>query len=466
MFVVDNSNPVPLYWQLYHQCKTKILSGELKAGAKIPSSRKLSYDLGISRNTVEVAYAQLHSEGYLISKPRSGYYVESLDFALQPGVREEVSQKPDYRQPLHEEVIYDFRYGRLHPQDMPVAQWQRLMNRCFRECREQLGRYGQSWGEPGLRQEIEKYLRIYRGVNCNADQILIGPGTQYFLNIICQLFARQSLSIAMEEPGYFGARTVFENLGIKTFPAGLDQQGIKIEEVAATGANLVYITPSHQFPTGTIMTAARRLQLIEWAVKQDAMIIEDDYSCHLRYNVKPVQSLQSLASDRVIYLGCCAKFLFPSIRLSYMVLPEAIVDIFHKKFAGFATLVPFIIQRTAELLMQEGYWESYLRKTVRRQKKKHDILIHSLKQEFGDRIILSGTNAGLHLLLQTTWPVSEGELLKKAEEKGVKVYSAAKHWATPCNDGCGRILLGYGGLKPEDITHAVHLLRQAWLNSE
>ncbi len=466
MFVLDSGNSAPLYWQLYNQCKDKILNGELKTGVKVPSSRKLSYDLGVSRNTVEVAYAQLYSEGYLVSKPRSGYYVESLDTAVRSGGRLAVQQETDYEEPSPKTILYDFRYGRLHPQDMPAAQWQKLMNRCFREYREQLGYYGQPFGEPGLKQEIEKYLLTYRGVNCHNRQILIGAGTQYFLGIICQLLALQSSGIAMEEPGYFGARTIFENLGLKTFPVGLDQHGINIEQLEATGAKAVYITPSHQFPTGIVMPVLRRLQLIEWAVRNDAIIIEDDYSCHLRYNVKPIQSLQSLANDRVIYLGCCAKFLFPSIRLSYMVLPENFSSMFQKKFSGFASSVPFIIQKTAEMFMREGYWDSYLRKTVRQQKKKHDLLVRSLKREFGERLLLSGMHAGLHLLLQTAWPVSEDELITRAEQAGVKVYSATRHWAIPCNDGYGRILLGYGGLKPEDIAQAVSLLRQSWLSSD
>ena len=464
MFILDNQSLKPLYAQLYQQVKDKILAGNLKHGTKLPSSRRLSEDLQISRNTVDMAYQQLASEGFLLNKPKSGYYIGDLDISLIPLVQELEQEKPKTEELRKENFTYDFRYGNLVPNDQLISKWQRLTNHCLREYRSQLADYLNITGERGLRKEIMKYLQDYRGVKCSLDQIIIGAGTQYSISLICQLLLNETATIAIEEPGFLWAYKVFQNYNFSIHPIELDDFGLKVEQLKAIDTKTVYVTPSHQFPTGKIMPISRRLELVEWAMSQNRLIIEDDYSCHLRYNIKPIPSLQSLCPAQVIYLGSVSKFLFPSIRVSYLVLPEHLLTRFHEMFNGLPSVVPFLTQKTLELFMKEGNWDSYLRKTTRHYKKKHDILIESLKKEFGDIISISGTGAGLHFLIQVKWPMKEEELIARAAQVGVNILPSSKLWFGKEDEIYGSILLGFGGIEAEVIPKAIQLLRQAWLS--
>lgn len=463
MFILDSQSLKPLYAQLYLQIKDKILAGDFKHGTKLTSSRKLSEELQISRNTVDMAYQQLASEGYLFSKPKSGYYVGDLDISLVPLVQKLEQEKPKKEKFVSKNFTYDFRYGNLVPNEQLISKWQRLTNYCLREYRSQFADYLHITGEHGLRKEIMKYLHDYRGVKCSMDQIIIGAGTQYSISLICQLLLNETSAIAIEEPGFLWAYKVFQNYNFSIYPIELDDFGLKVEQLKATDTKMVYVTPSHQFPTGKIMPISRRLELVEWAMSQKRLIIEDDYSCHLRYNTKPIPSLQSLCPARVIYLGSISKFLFPSIRVSYLVLPEHLVVRFHEMFDGLPAVVPFLTQKTLELFMIEGNWDSYLRKTTRHYKKKHDVLIESLKKEFGDSISISGIGAGLHLLIQVKWPMKSEELIARAAQVGVNILPPSKLWFGKEDETYGRILLGFGGIEAEAIPEAIKLLRHVWL---
>ncbi len=464
MFILNNKIDIPLYVQLYEQLLDKILNGDLKPGNKLPSTRKLCNDLQVSRNTVDLAYNQLYSAGYIISKPRNGYYVENLNFSSIHSFKENFQTKSAL---IHSEdtlIKYDFKYGKLNINELPIHQWKKISNKCLKDFKDGMTSYGPTFGEIGLREEILKYIQYHRGVKCTVDQIFIGAGLHYCLGMLCQLM-RNTDVVAMEEPGYHITRATFENHGFNVEPISLDSQGLNVMELNSTNAKAVYVTPSHQYPLGSIMPISRRIELIEWSMKNDSIIIEDDYSCHLRYNTKPVQSLQSICNDRVVYIGSFSKFLFPSLRLSYMILPEHMLRQFCKMFNGYPSSVPFIIQKTLEVFMQQGHWESYLRKNRGLQRKKHDTLIKILKQEFGNKISIFGMNAGLHLVIQVKWLMSEDELIKRAYRVGVKVYSTSKFYKNPGNNLMGAVVLGFGGIELDQIEPAVKLLRKVWLNN-
>lgn len=461
MLLLDNNLEIPLYIQLYRQFRDQILNGELDANSKLPSNRKLCNDLNISRNTVDMAYQQLYSEGFIYSKPRMGYYVEKLDYtSYKSKVHTEQQAFPSFITD-NSLIKYDFRYGKLNENDLPVSQWHKLSNKCFKEAQSELSSYGPTFGEYGLRDEILKYLQYYRGIECSSSQIIIGAGVHYCLGMLCQLLGN-STPVAMEDPGYHVTRFTFENHGFTVNPITLDSQGLNVKELSLTNSKAVYVTPSHQYPLGIIMPISRRLQIIDWATKNDSIIIEDDYSCHLRYNTKPVQSLQSLCGDKVVYIGSFSKFLFPSIRLAFMILPENLMDKFSALFNGYPPSVAWPIQKTLELFMKEGHWESYLRKNNKQQKKKHDKLVDLLNKNFGDRISIYGMNAGLHLLVQAKWDTTEEELIDKANQSGVKVYPTSRFWKNQHNKLTSTVLLGFSGLNFEDIEPAVNLLHDAW----
>lgn len=461
MLVLDSDLDIPLYIQLYRHFVEKISNGELKASARLPSSRKLCEDLHISRNTVDLAYQQLCAEGYVASKPRSGYYVEKLDFSsVHPSARSHYVQTSSIKN--SPTVKYDFKYGKLNIDDAPIIQWQKLLNKAMNNFKDEMTIYGPTFGNVELRKEILKYLRYYRGVDCSVDQIFIGAGVHYCLGMMCQ-FLGNDVTVAMEDPGYHVTRATFRNHGFAVKPISLDSCGLNVANLRASEAKVAYVTPSHQYPLGIIMPISRRLELIEWAVQSDSIIIEDDYSCHLRYNTNPVQSLQFLCPEKVVYVGSFSKFLFPSARLSYMVLPENMLEKFTNMFDGYPSSVSHLIQKTMELFMQQGYWESYLRKSKRIQKKKHDSLIKMLTEEFGENISIYGMNAGLHIMVEVKNGMYEADLIGSALNAGVKVYPTSKFWENPENGLKSAVVLGFGGIEMDYIEPAVKLLRKAWI---
>ena len=461
MYLLAANSNKPLYQQLYQQMRTKILNGELAAQTKLPSSRRLAAELYISRNTVDTAYQQLLSEGYIVGKSRSGYYVETLHNTKLSAFTEAVPDTAAGQAPP-DEILYDFRYGNLSPQLFPFAQWQRLTNLCLQQDQGQFSNYNDFRGEPGLRQELVKYLHEYRDVRCTADQIWIAGGTMQCLLPVCQLLRAETKAIAMEDPGFANAYLAFTNYGFEVPLIPVNSHGLNVKALRTADAQAVYVTPSHQFPTGRIMTITRRLQLIDWAYEQDALIIEDDYNCHLRYDVKPAPALQGLAPDKVIYIGSFSKILSPSLRVAYMVLPQKLMLQLQQKTENYACSVPLLIQKPLERFLQENFFESHLRKLLRQFKKKRDILLRSLQAHFGDSITVTGANAGIHILVQLTLPVSSQELVDRAAQAGVAI-NGDNLWVEAAPGTGARVLLGFGTIANEDIDPAIRLLRQAWL---
>lgn len=462
MYLLVADSKKPLYQQLYQQIRAKILSGELSAQTKLPSNRRLATELHISRNTVDTAYQQLLSEGYIVGKSRSGYYVETIHNTKFSAYTEVVSDTPvDQLQP--DRMLYDFRYGNLSQQTFPFAQWQRLTNLCLKQNKEQFLNYSDFMGEPGLRQELVKYLYEYRDVRCTADQILITSGTIHGLTVVCQLLRKVADFIAMEDPGFAAAHLAFTNYGFQVPLVPVNHHGLNVKALRTTNAQAVYVTPSHQFPTGQIMSITRRLQLIDWAYEQDSLIIEDDYNCHLRYDVKPAPALQGLAPDKVIYIGSFSKILSPSLRIAYVVLPKSLALRLQQKNENYACSVPWLIQKPLELFLKENLFESHLRKMLRQFKKKRDILLRALQEHFGDAVTVSGGNAGLHILLHFNQSVSSENLVERAVQAGVYIPSG-NIWVESSPGKTARVLLGFGAIKNEDINPAVRLLRQIWLS--
>ncbi|MDF2565559.1 MAG: GntR family transcriptional regulator [Massilibacillus sp.] len=461
MFILDSKNKTPLYRQLYQQLRVKILNGEIPPQARLASSRKLSADLKVSRNTVDTAYQQLLAEGYIVGKSRSGYYVETIN-NVNVSFVPEIAEVETLPEPSDEKIKYDFTYGNLPPDTFPFPKWQSLTNECFRNYKNQLLKYSSLMGELGLRKEIVKYLRVYRDVKCSVDQILITSGTVEALTLACQLLRSDTTAIAMEDPGFRAAYLAFRNQGFRVDPIPLNHHGINVKALHTSIAKAVYVTPSHQFPTGSIMSITRRLRLIEWAYEQNGYIIEDDYSSHLRYDVKPISSLQGLAPEKVIYIGSFSKMLLPSLRVAYMVLPKNLVQKLQGQSDFIACSVPFLIQKPLQLFMQEGYFESHVRKMINHFKKKHKALVCALQENFGDEISISGQNAGIHLLLEIKCSASAQKLIEQAAKAGIAISTSGKSWVHFAPHSYPCILLGFSAIALDDILPAVRLLRKIW----
>ncbi len=473
MLTLDSKARMPLYQQLYEQIRNKIISGEYGSGTNLPSTRSLARELCVGRNTVEAAYAQLNVEGYIQGRAGAGHTVLDVRNGFLPLLVNESA--PDLEEPggvelpveqqatAREECTYDFQYGTLDASDFPLSLWKRLQAEVLHaQGAEAICGYGDPLGEGELRREIRAYLRESRGVSCSTERIVVCCGTQYALQLVAGLLPNGMRTLAMEEPGYDGSRVVFRNNGFAIAPVEVNRQGIDLGLLAASPARVVCVTPSHQFPTGVVMPIQHRAALLEWAVRRDALIIEDDYDSEYRYKSQPIPSLQSIDSQgRVIYLGTYSKALAPGLRISYMVLPGWLMQRFHEVYHRYKCPVSSVEQRTLALFMARGYWKRHLRRTCLKNKKKHDTLVRAIENRFGSRVTIHGSDAGLHILVQVKGG-EEARLIELARQRGVRVYPVGQHWLTPGKCPGNIVLLGFSKMGEQDIEEGVRQLGEAW----
>ncbi len=480
MIILDNDSATPIYIQIYEQLKEKIISGEILEGDKLSSTRRLSSELNVSRNTVENAYMQLSSEGYVSSKAGSGFVAENLDNSIISKLKREnitvakniildvnysFNDNNSYNCDDGYNYKYNFEYGKLSAQDFPMRIWKRISNKCLSTISaEDMVSYSSSKGELELQIEIMNHLRKSRGVSCNREQIIVSSGMEYCLSLLCQLIRDDFHNIALEDPGYIGAKDIFINNGYNVTPISLEEDGINLDELENSSAKIVYVTPSHQFPTGTVMPIAKRLKLLDWAIRNNGIIIEDDYDSELRYNSKPIPSIQSIDSKGVVvYVGTFSKAFSPSLRLNYMVLPETWLEKYHKRFKMYQVSVPLIQQKIIQQFMHLGHFDRHLRKINLINKRKHDILVHAIQEFMGDNVIIHGRNAGLHILLEFNNGLTEKELILRAKNHRIKVYPVSMFWMREDNYPNNMILLGFGGMPECDIVQGIKMLKEAWL---
>jgi len=467
LIMINSSEDRPYYWQIYRQIRENITSGKLSEGSRLHSTRTLARDLKIARNTVERAYLQLWSEGYIVaSRSRSRFVVQALDNVQYAGETVRKVMQHTASREICPAVKYDFQYGKLMASDFPLSLWRRISNRCLAPSfADKMVHYNEHQGDPDLQMAIREYLYKSRNVICQPDQIIVTSGIHACLGLLSQLFREHSTSIAVEDPGYDGAKNVFRNNGYRVFPVGLRDAGIDRDELEKSRAKIVYVTPSHQFPTGSTMPIQKRLDLLDWAVKNKGIIIEDDYDSELRYNSRPIPSMQGInRNDRVVYTGTFSKVLSPALRLSFFVLPLPWLDVFHARFKNYHSTVPWLQQKILEQFMSLGHWDSHLRKICLSNKKKHDLLVRTIHDLMGDRVIIHGRNCGLHIMLELTNGLSEAALIKRAENRDVAVYPVSKYWMRPEQYSNNMVLLGFSGINEKDIVRGIRNLYHAWFS--
>ncbi len=469
MITLEESANIPLYIQIYQQLKAKIINEHIISGHKLPSSRLLALTLNVSRNTVESAYQQLCAEGYIESRPCSGFFVAEFDKNILINNNDHLinnfSAFNASVNPTQTHYLYDFGIGKVDLNNFPFSIWNKLINKCCQEYEESLGSHTHPQGELGLRIQIAKYLLEHRGILCRPEQIVLGAGTQQCLSIICQLIQSHVNSIAMENPGYFGARVVFKNHNLQIVPISLEDDGIDISLLIKNNANVTYVTPSHQYPLGIVMPITKRVKLLDWADKNNALIIEDDYNSHFRYGTRPIPALQGIStSNRVIYLSSFTKSLLPTLRIAFIVLPLPLLNKFTDMFQHYQSSVPYLFQKTLESFMNLGYWDRHLRKMNQIYKKKHDLIIQTLEETMGESIAIHGKNAGLHVVINVNNNLSEQELIEKAATSGIKISPMSQHFMHPSSSKGSMVLLGFSGINQSEIIPGINLLRKAWFN--
>lgn len=495
MISLDQNSRDPLYVQIYDSIRRDITENALKPGEKLMPIRKLAESLDVSRNTVENAYAQLLTEGYVTSRSGSGYVVCNVDFSplseasvekdrtaasrktkqitssaaigrVGPSLTEEglsgrnaaehaaahstklTSLSPSENRAPHAPAIeFDFTYGDRPRGSFPEVAWRKLTGDALFSVDSKANAYGDGLGEMELRAEIARRIHATRGVNCEPEQVVLQAGTQAALGNLLDLFDPMRDGVAIENPGYDGAMAVFRNRGFRITPLPVcpdtteAQQDAFASSLYASGAKLVFCTPSNQFPLGMTMPLSMRVRLIKWAAERDGYILEDDYCREFRYTERPIPSLQSLDTrNRVIYMGTFSKVLSPALRMSYLVLPPQLLDRWREKFARHYCPVPWLSQKVLYLFMSEGYWDRYTRATMTAYHKRRNLLMECLQHEMGGKIEIFGGTAG------------------------VRVYPTSGYWMPRHQtDPCGRcVLVGFSSIEPELIPEGVHRLAQAW----
>ncbi|NLL46860.1 MAG: PLP-dependent aminotransferase family protein [Clostridiales bacterium] len=442
----------PLYEQLYLYISGEIKSGNLKKNEKLPSKKALASHLRISRNTVETAYSMLAQEGYIYSRPRSGHYVCDIsDLVPLPKVT-----VPAAAEQPEERYRFDFRTNAVDISSFPFKTWAKLNREVVYQSPELLFS-GDVRGDRCLRESLAKYLHEFRGVKCGPDQIVIGAGIEYLLTLVCGLFD-PGISVAVENPGYGKAVSVIRNSGMSIRYIPLDCDGMRPDALRQSGADIAYITPSHQFPTGIIMPIRRRAELLSWAAESEGRyIIEDDYNSEFNFVLRPVPAVQGLeGGGRVIYMSTFSRTLAPSIRIAYMVLPPDLSARFSEKFGRYSSTVSRFEQHTLCRFIDGGHLSRHLNRVKHIYKRRRDIL-SSLLQSLpcSAKLKISGENAGLHLIVE-----GPEDLIRRATEnalhENIRVYHLSDYYFE--GDGREALVLGYASMPEEDFETAVKLL--------
>lgn len=478
--VLNGNSRSTLAQDIFNAIRAQILNGRLVPGIKLPGSRELSLQLGVARNTVLSAYAQLNAEGYITSSSRAGTFVTSnipentLNLPSAPDQAKEATEnttKPKrlprrFRAPrLYERkrhvVSYDFRIGRPDISSFPLPQWRKQIDVRLSGAGPRLTHYGNPAGLRELRQSLAAHLKTSRGICVDSDQIIIVRGCQEGLNIIARLFSDQNTAVGLEDPCYRGAAFIFESYGYKLHPTPVDEEGIVVDQLPNENVSLVYVTPSHQFPLGVTMSLNRRLRLIDWAKRTGAYIVEDDYDSDFRYNGSPLTALHGLdSSDNVIYIGTFSKSIGAGIRIGYLVLPEPLVGAAIELKSLTDNGSAWLEQAVVADFINSGSFGRHLRRIRNTYSERRDCLIDSIKRMMEGWTIL-GSDGGMHLTAILPDSLSARSMQYYALDRDVAVYSlfdgpAVDFRYTQYRDKA--LFFGYPCLSPEKIAEAVRRL--------
>lgn len=461
-FSTEPNRKKPLYMQLYTYLVKEICDLNLKEGEKLPSKRELSAHLNISQNTIDTAYQMLVAEGYVYAAPRSGFYVCRLDAPLIQPKHDNVHKCEQPAQPKAA-FKYDFSTNAVDTEAFPFATWSKISKDIMYNNPSLLS-HGHPQGDVCLRAALGKYLHEFRGIHCTTEQIIIGAGIEYLLGLLTEILGKNRV-YALENPGYLKAYHIIKNSGGAIRCIGLDARGILPAELNASQADVAYITPSHQFPTGAVMPIGRRTEILKWASGGDRYIIEDDYDSEFRFNGRPIPALQGLDDKgKVIYIGTFSRSIAPSIRIAYMVLPEPLLEIYRRDFDFYSSTVSRFEQHTLAQFIEQGHFGRHVNRMRNIYKKRKEALVEAFKASpIGQSSKIIGENAGLHFLMQVNNGMSEAQLLNTAAAHGIKLtglshYCLAPLKATPEST----VVLGYSGLQPNQLSEAVKLISEAW----
>lgn len=449
---IDKNSSELLYEQVYSGVKTAIMSGKLRRGDKLPSIRRLSEDLNISRTTVESAYNQLCAEGYAVNKPQKGFFVEADRniFSSVPKNNGKINiRKNEFNVP----VKYDFSSSSIDSSYIDIKFWKR----CVKDVLDKhyiISSYGCAQGEEILRQALCDYSRSVRGVSADIDRIVVGAGTQTLLTVLLGLCKEYGKDVAIEKGFFPQGEQIFSDFGFTFTHLKADNNGVILDD--SIKSRILFVNSSGSIRGSSPITINKRLELIRWAEKNDAIIIEDDYNGELRYNSKPVPALQGMGSNRVVYIGSFSKLLLPSVRISYMVLPKHLSDIYMCRRENYNQTSSKVEQLAFAQYIYSGRLERQLRKLRKVYSVKSEILLNKLKETFSDNAVIEVIETALCVRIKLKSPYSMDYLKKAANDSGIKLGKCRE------KNNLKYFYLCFSGIKEEKIPQAVECLREAW----
>ena len=464
----------PLFRQVYRGLRQAILAGTFRASDRLPSTREMADELGISRTVVLLAYDQLVAEGFAAGRGGSGTYVaeglggsrpkrletcSTLRLSRYGSAAAEVATSVDFPGRRSRRLRYDFEYGgRGDVETFPFEMWRRILLRHVRNAPIRELDYAGAAGSLALREAISVHVRRSRAVACDSSQVIIVNGSQQALDLVARVLIERGDYVAIEDPQYQGAREIFRSAGARLQLVLVDHDGLNPDKLPKR-ARIAFVTPSHQFPTGAILPLARRLALLEWARHKNAVIVEDDYDGEFHYEGQPLESLQGLDGEgRVIYIGTFSRTVFSALRIGYLIAPKSLVPAF--------TSAKWLCDRHTATLEQEtlaefiatGMYERHLRRIRRRNAANRGALLGAVVKYLGRRVQVSGEGAGTHVVLWPRGRVSEKSIIEKAAAAGVGIYGISGYFLTPA--ARAGFMLGYSHMKENEIREGIGRLSE------
>lgn len=487
---LDPSSTTPLHVQLYEELRNAIIIGRLSLGQRLPSTREISKSLGIARATASESYAQLLAEGYIHTVDRSGTFVCSklpdtqmrIDSSMQRRAEHPRSGRSTTWTPR--ERFHLSRYGNAVADcgslvaetrislgcpafdNFPVQEWAKLVARHFKNAERGVLDYSiDVLGYKPLREVISDYLKQARAVNCHPDRIIITSGSQQALDLVARTFIDAGDEAVVEHPVFLGIKQILTAYGARLRPVPVDDEGLQTDKLpgADEGVKLVYVTPSHQYPTGSVLSMERRRKLLDWAAASGAFILEDDYNTEFRYGARPLPALQGMdENDCVIYTGTFSKSLFPALRLGYLVPPEGLVHILADAKVLADRQNPLLEQFVLSDFMREGLFEQHVRRMRALYEERHKTLLQALKQHFADRIQVFGDDAGMHVLIRLNVGLTRDEILDRSQDFSLELVSTNPFYIEE-PPAVPEFLVGFTNYTAAEIKSAVATLADALL---
>lgn len=463
-----------LYTHLYKAIKNDIVNGTLAAGYKLPSKRTFAKNLNISTITIENAYAQLIAEGYIYSIPKKGYFVANLKGLLPAADRRDIVQNAAHKPEISPKAVStkssefsaDFLSNNINHENFPFSIWAKLMRETISEDRESLMTASPSGGSFELRTAIANHLLQFRGMNVDAGQIIIGAGTEYLYSIIIQLLGR-NLIYAVEDPGYKKISQIYNSNQVTCKFIPVENNGINIDKLEDSGADVLHLSPSHHFPTGIVTPVSKRYELLGWAARasqNQRYIIEDDYDSEFRLMGMPIPSLQSIdVMERVIYMNSFSKSLTSTIRISYMVLPKHLMERYNENLSFYSCTVSTFEQYTLAKFIRKGYFEKHINRMRNYYRNLRDILVEAIRSSsMSNYCTILEADSGLHFLLRVETGLSDENIRQNAKRNGLNLSCLSDYYHNPNDAQEHVIIINYSGIHECMVTEAVNKLAECF----